>query len=178
MLPHIRCDVSIHILGHVPQGLNHILGLDDVIGSVVILQTITAAPAFNRVPPCTQRIGIGLGGTFLDHGDQFRQHILDIANNRNVHLDPFGYARRIDVNVNDLALILGKMLGVTNHPVIKPGSDSQQHIAVLHGIIGFQRSGHAQHSQKLAITPRKSTQPHQSVGTRASKHVDQLAQLV
>ena len=48
--------------------------------------------------------------------------------------------------MDDLALHRHKVLGVANHPVIKTRTHGQQHIAVLHGVVGFNRAVHAQHA--------------------------------
>ena len=66
--------------------------------------------------------------------------------------------------MNNLALVLGKVLGVANHPVVKARAHGEQHVAVLHGVVGFDRAVHAEHAKKLAITGRISAQPHQGVG--------------
>ena len=78
--------------------------------------------------------------------------------------------------MNDLALVLCKMLGVTNDAVIESGANGQQYITVLHGVVGFYRSVHAQHAQKLAITRRVGAQAHQCVGARVAQHINQRAQ--
>lgn len=46
-----------------------------------------------------------------------------------------------------------------NHPVVKAGSDGNQHVAVLHGEVGFIGAVHAEHADKLAIGGRIAPNP-------------------
>ena len=177
VLAHVGRDVGVRILGHVPQRFHHILRLDHVALAVVVLQAILLAPGFDLVPPGTQSAPIELGRAFLDHGDHFTQHVFHVADDGNIHLHPLGDARRVDVNMDDLAFVLRKVLGVSNDAVVKACTHSQQHIAVLHGVIGFHRAVHAQHAQVLAVAGRVCTQAHQGVRDRVAQHVHQGAQL-
>jgi hypothetical protein len=78
--------------------------------------------------------------------------------------------------VDDLAFVLGEVFGVANHTVVKTGANGQQHITVLHRVVGFERAMHAQHAQETAIGRRESTQTHQGVGDWNIEHVHQGAQ--
>ena len=78
--------------------------------------------------------------------------------------------------MNDLAFVLRKVLGVANHAVIKTGAHRQQHVAMLHGVVGFDRAVHAQHAQKLRVAGWECAQAHQGVGARITQHVHQRAQ--
>ena len=40
------------------------------------------------------------------------------------------------------------MLGVTDHTIIETRTDGDQHIAMLHGHVGFVGAVHAQHAHK------------------------------
>ena len=80
--------------------------------------------------------------------------------------------------MNDLAFVLRKVLGVADHAVVKTRTHGQQHVAVLHGVVGLDRSMHAQHAQKLRITGRVSAQTHQGVGAGVAQHVHQCSQLL
>jgi hypothetical protein len=56
--------------------------------------------------------------------------------------------RRVDVDVDDLALDRGEVLGVADHAVVEARAHGQQHVAVLHGVVGFVGAVHAQHAQE------------------------------
>ena len=135
------------------------------------------APAFNRLPPSRQSTGLDAGGGLADHRDQLGQHVFDVANDRDVNLDALGDAGRVDIDVDDLAVVLRKVLGVANHAVVKTCADSQQHIAVLHGVVGFDGAVHSRHTEVFAVTGREGTQAHQRIGDGVAEHVDQRAQL-
>ena len=79
--------------------------------------------------------------------------------------------------MDDLAFVLREMLGVADDAVVKTGAHGQQHIAVLHGVVGFHRAVHAQHAQELAVARRVGAQAHQGVGAGVTQHVHQGAQL-
>ena len=75
-------------------------------------------------------------------------------------------------------MILRKVLDVANHPVIKARAHRQQDIAVLHGVVGFDRAVHAQHAQVFGIAGRISAQPHQREAARRAQHIHDGAQFV
>ena len=178
MLAHIRGDVGVGILGHVPQGFDHVLRLDHLAGAHAELQAVAAAPAFDGAPPAAQGIGIGLGTGFLDHRDQLGQHFFHVANDGHIDLDALGNARRVDVDMDDLAFVLREMLGIADHAVIKAGTYGQQHVAVLHRVVGFDGAVHAQHAQEFFVAGRVSAQAHQGIGAGVAQHVHQGAQFL
>ena len=77
--------------------------------------------------------------------------------------------------MDDLAFVLREVLGVTNHAVVKTGTNCQQHIAMLHGVIGFDGAVHAQHAEKFRRARWVCAQTHQGIGTWIPEHVDQGA---
>ena len=80
--------------------------------------------------------------------------------------------------MDNLAFVLRKVLGVTNHAVVKTGTNCQQHIAMLHGVIGFDGAVHAQHAEKLRRARWVCAQTHQGIGAGIAEHVDQGAQFL
>ena len=177
MLTHIRCDVGVGILGHIPEGLYDVLRLDHLILARIVFQAVALAPDLDGLPPGAQCLTVGLGRALPNHRDHLGQHFLDIANNRDINPDALGNTRRINVNMDDLAFILGKVLGIADHAVIKTCAHRQQDIAVLHRVIGFHRTVHAQHAQKLAVARRISAQAHQRIGAGITQHIDQRTHL-
>ena len=129
-------------------------------------------------PPLAQGRSVGTGAGLADHGDQLGQHFLDVADDGHVHLHALGDGGGIDVDMDDLALHRHEMLGVADHPVVKARTHGQQHIAVLHGVVGFDGAVHAQHAEELAVAGRIGTQAQQRMRDRVAQHVDQGAQLV
>jgi hypothetical protein len=158
VLADVGRDVGVDVLGQVPQRLDDVLRLDDVQVLAVVLQAVALAPALDLLPPRAQR-PVGLGGRFLDHRDQLGQHLLHVADDRDVDLHPLGDAGRVDVDVDDLAFVLGEVLGVADHAVVEPRADGQQHVAVLHRVVGLERAVHAQHAQELGSWPEMAPRP-------------------
>ena len=70
------------------------------------------------------------------------------------------------------------MLGVANHAVVKAGTHSQQHIAILHSVVGFNGAVHAQHAEEFLVAGWICTQTHQGAGNGVAQHVHQRTQLI
>ena len=47
-----------------------------------------------------------------------------------------------------------EVLGVADHAVVEARAHGQQHVAVLHRVVGFDGAVHAQHAQELAVAGR------------------------
>jgi hypothetical protein len=76
-----------------------------------VLQAFAAAPFADLLPPAAaRRIRLRFGGVEL--GQQFDQHVLDVADDRDVDLHPLRDRRRVDVDVDDLARMLAKCFGL------------------------------------------------------------------
>ena len=178
VLTHIRSNVSFDVFGHVPQRLNHHLRFDHVCGSTVILEAIFAAPSVDRAPPVGKISRRHALRHFFDLIDHLGEHVFYVAHDRDIHLHALGNARRIDIDMNDLALVLCEMLWVADHAVIKSRTHRQQHIAVLHRVVGFHRAVHTQHAEEFFVRCRVGAQTHERVGHWIAEHVDQGAQLV
>jgi hypothetical protein len=81
--------------------------------------------------------------------------------------------------VDDLARHLGEVLRIADDAVVEAGTDRQQHVAVLHGHVGFVGAMHAEHADELLVGGRVAAQAHQGVGHREAELMpDQLGQLV
>jgi hypothetical protein len=87
-LADVRGDEGV-ALGHFPDFLDHRLRLDEQLG-VLVFQAFTAAPFVDLLPPGAKghRVRPGIGGVELR--EQFDQHVLDVAHDRDVDLDPLG----------------------------------------------------------------------------------------
>ena len=149
MLAYVRRDVGVCALGHVVQGFDHKLGLDYRLVVAVVFQAITTTPAFDGFPPTGQRLGVWLLSGFFDHVDHLDQHIFNVAHDWHVNLHALGNTGRIDIDMDDLAFVLREVLGIANHTVVKTGTNGQQYIAMLHGVIGFDGAVHAEHAEKF-----------------------------
>ena len=154
------------------------LGLDDFGIGAVVLQAVAAAPLLALLPPGVQRGRVGPGRVFAQHGNQLREHFPGVAHDGHVGLDALGNAGRVHVNVDDLALLLREVFDVADHAVVKARAHGQQHIAMLHGVVGLQRAVHAHHAHKAPVGAGERAQPHQRGGHGHIEQVFQLAQLL
>jgi hypothetical protein len=145
----------------------------------LVSQALALAPGIDLGPP-GREIASGLGARIhrsLELRNEFRQALTHITHDRHIDLDALGDRRRIDIDMDDLAGILGEVLGVSDHPVIEPRADRHQHIAVLHGEVGLVGAMHARHANKMRAAGLVATQPHQGVGAGIAEKIDQLVEL-
>ena len=176
MLANVGRDVGVAVLRQLPQLLDHVLRLDDF-AAVLVAQALALAPLIDLPPPRRERRHVGPGLSVLDLRDQLLQNVFYITDDRDVDLDPLADARRVDVDVNDLALDRREVLGVADHAVIEARADCEQHVAVLHRHVGFVGAVHAEHAKELRVAGRHRTQAHQRVRAWVAEQVDELAQL-
>jgi hypothetical protein len=174
MLAHIGGDESV-ATGDFPEFFHHELRLDQLVGTGV-LEAFAPAPGVDLLPPRGDGCGAAAAGGF-ELGDQFDQHFAHVAHDGHIHLHPFGDRRRIDVDVDDLAVGLRKMLGIADHAVIEARAHGQQHVAVLHGEVGFVGAVHAGHAHVLLPRRRIAAQAHQRVGAGRTQQIHQLGEL-
>ena len=108
--------------------------------------------------------------------NQFQQHVLDFADDRDVDTHPLADRRRIDVDVDDLALDGREMLRVADHAVVEARTDGEEHVAVLHRHVRFVGTVHAEHAEELGVARRDRAQPHQRVRAWKAEQVGEFAQ--
>ena len=76
----------------------------------------------------------------------------------NIDANILGYARRINVDMNDFS-IRSKCFDLSRNPVIEARSYSNQQITFLNGIIGISRTMHPEHIQRLGFILVVTAQP-------------------
>ena len=79
--------------------------------------------------------------------------------------------------MDDLAGVLGEVLGVADHAVVETGADGQQHVAVLHRHVGLVGAVHAWHADELAAAGGEAAQAHQGAGAGRAQLRHELVQL-
>jgi hypothetical protein len=174
VLAHVGGDEGI-ALGHFPQFLHHRLRLDHQVGRGEF-QAVAATPFVDLLPPVVQRRRVRLGIGRIELGQELDQHVLDVADDGNVHLDALGDRRWVDIDVDDLARVGGKVLRVADHAVVETGADGDQHVAVLHRHVGFIGPVHARHADEFVVAGAVGAQAHQGVGDGEAELIDQLVQ--
>ena len=117
---------------------------------------VHGTPLRYLLPPALQRSTIELFLFLLKHCQHLCQHRLNQADNRNMRIDGFTDTGRVDVDMNDGG-IRAELFSVIGHPVIKAGTDRQNEIGMVHGLVSFVATVHTQHTNKLFILSRVST---------------------
>ena len=79
--------------------------------------------------------------------------------------------------MNNLARMACKVCRVTNHTIIKTGTDRNQHIAVLHRHIRFIGAMHSEHAHKLLMRTWESPQAHERIGDWITQELCKLFKL-
>src|SRR3981189_3536339 len=79
--------------------------------------------------------------------------------------------------MDDGAVLLVEMLGITDHAVIEARADRQQHIAMLHRHVGFVRSVNAEHAQELPVRCGVTPESHQCIRAWKTEQADELREL-
>jgi len=84
-------------------------------------------------------------------------------------------SRRVDVDVNDLALHLGEMRRIADDPIIEARADGKQNIAVLHRMLAS-RCRASRACQGTAGRLRIASQAHERIGARETEQFDELGE--
>ncbi len=121
--------------------------------------------------------GSGRCGDAFDQLQHLVEHVGDVADDRHVDLDPLGDRRRIDVDVDDLAVGAEEMRRIADHAIVEARADRDQHVAVLHRHVRLDGAVHAEHAGELRVGPGKSAEAHQRVGAREAEEAHEARQL-
>ena len=78
--------------------------------------------------------------------------------------------------MDDLARTRREVRRVADHTVVETRADGDQHVAVLHGHVGFVRAVHAEHAEEFLVARAVAAQTHQRVGDRIAEQVGELVQ--
>ncbi|MNS96440.1 hypothetical protein D3C72_1307390 [compost metagenome] len=158
MLAHIRGDVGIPFCQS-PDRFDHRLRLN-VFALRVIFQALTPTPLLNLLPPVANIIQRLRGRLLRQQIQHLFQHLQRIADNRHIGRHRFGNRGRVDINVQHrrIRTVFRQIVGGA---IVKAHADGKNHIGIVHGHIGFIGAMHTQHTQRLTMRGRKSTQPHQ-----------------
>ena len=83
--------------------------------------------------------------------------------------------RRVDVNMNDLA-VLGKFFKLARNAIVKPDTEREKQIRLIDSIVCIDSSMHAQHVQRLRMSARKNAKSHHRHGHRDASPQGKLCQ--
>ena len=133
-------------LGQFVELLDHELRLDQL-ARAVVLEAILALPLLDLRPPRLQRRGVRPLRRRLQDLQHLLQHVADVADDRHVDLHALADRRRVDVDVDDLAVGAEEVLRVADHAVVEARAHGDQHVAFLHRHVGLVRAVHARHAR-------------------------------
>src|SRR3569832_1669719 len=161
VLTDVRCHEGVAV-GDLVQLLEHVLRLDDL-ARAVVLEAVHAAPFADLPPPRRERLLVWLALGGLHEADHVVQHHVDRADDGHVDLHVLRDRRGVDVDLHDLR---GRteFLHVARDAVGDARADGDQHVAVVHGLVGFIGAVHAQHAEELFVGRGIAAEAHQGIG--------------
>ena len=148
--------------------LDHELRLDEL-ARAVVAQAILALPFLDLGPPRLQRRRIRPRGRRFDELHHLGQHVAHVADDRHVDLHALGDRRRVDVDVDDLAVGAVEMRRIADDAIVEARADGEQHVAVLHRHVRLVGAVHAEHAGELRVGAREAAEPHQRVRARKAE---------
>ena len=87
----------------------------------------------------------------------------DVADDRQVGGLVLVDLRRIDVDVDDLA-VLGELAHLAGHAVVEADAEGQQQVGVVDGVVGVDGAVHAEHLQAEEMLAGEAAQAEQRQG--------------
>ena len=176
--PHlVLADVARHdrlAAGRLIQRLDHVLRLDLRVGGVLVGERVLGFPAVDPAPPGIQPRRVGADRAVLDH--QLGEHVLGVADDRDVRRHVLGDLGRIDVDVDELRARreLGELAG---DAVVEARADRADQVGLVHRVVRRARAVHAQHPQPLLVRRRERAEAHQRARHREAVAGRELGQL-
>ena len=142
-------------LGRPVHRLDHELRLDLAVLAGLVAERVLLLPAAQLLPPGVEPAGVGLQRPVL--AGQLRQHLLGVADDRDVGGDVLGDLGRVDVDVDELGARreLGQLAG---DAVVEAGADRDDQVGVVHRVVGGAGAVHAQHPEP-ALVARPGRRP-------------------
>ena len=121
-----------------------------------------------------RRSGIGADRAVLDQ--QLGQHVLGVADDRDVRGHVLGDLRRVDVDVDELRA-RRELRQLARDAIVEARAHRADQVGLVHRVVGRARAVHAQHAQPLRVRRRKGAQPHQRARHREAVGGGELGQL-
>ena len=125
------------------------------------MQALLGLPRVNAVHPGGERLGVRACLRGFKLREKLCENLAHVAHDRNVGSDVFGNRTRINVNLNDGALIFLPVGGISDHTVIKARPHGKDNVTALHRHVGFVGTVHADHAETLAVFGVKPADAHQ-----------------
>ena len=165
-------DVDVLVLRQLVETLDRVLRLDQRFRGR-IGEALAGAPGVDLLPP--RRDVRLLAGLAVPAGGQRLQRLAAVGDDRHVDADVLVDRGRIDIDV-DLLRVRREGIETARHAIVEARADAQHHIAIVHGVVGFERAMHADHAQPLRVGRRESAEAHQRGRDRPAGRFRQRAQ--
>ena len=156
--------------------LDHVLRLDQR-ALAVVLEAVLALPFLDLAPPLLESLRVRPLRRGLDQLQHLVEHVGDVADDRHVDPDALGNRRRVDIDMDDLAVSAEEVGRIADDAVVEARAYREQHVATLHRHVRLVRAVHAEHAGELRIGARKAAEAHQSIGARKAEQAHQPRQL-
>ena len=136
---------------------------------------LRARQAVDRVPPFGERGRVGPMRARPPQPHHILEHMGAIADDAEVSLDVLVDRRRIDVDVNFLRS-WRERVEAPGDAIVEARADANHQVAIVHGVVGLERSMHAKHAEPMLVGSRKGAEPQERRGDRESGRADEFAQ--
>ena len=175
VLSHVGDDNRVAVARLVPQIVDHVRGVEmSVVGQ--ILDVAHGRIALEAVDVLDPVAAIGLGHA----RQQFLQDLLQIADERDVHLHVLVDLRRIDFDV-DLLRVRRVVFQVAGHAIVEAHAEGEQQVGILNRVVHPRFAVHAHHAEiqdvrsrqcaeiREASSPRECTFSPRTLAPRAAR---------
>ena len=119
--------------------------------------------------------GLGLMRARAPQPDHILQHMRAVADDAEIDFDVLVDRGWIDVDV-DLPRLRRKGVKASGNAIVEARADADHQIAIMHGVVGLERTVHAEHAQPLLVGRRIGAEPHQRRRDRKPRRAHKLAQ--
>ena len=167
----------------------HVLRFQHLIGHAIAKRRL-GFPLGDLLLPCGEFF---LQWPLADHVGQLLERVANLAHHRQGDLAVFVDLRRVDVDVDNGA-VLAEFLDLAGHAVVKPHAKGKQQVGALghllrvalgillelaaDGPVGIGRAVHAEPAQRQLVRLRERAHAHDRAGDRDAGRCDQAAQRV
>ena len=142
-------DVDVAALGQLVKPLHRMLGLDDPI-RIAEAERVARPPAADRVPPFGERGRIGLMRAGAPQPAHVLEHMGAVADDAEIDFHVLVDRGRVDVDM-DLPRLRREGVETPGDAIVEARADADHQIAVMHGVVGLERTMHAEHAQPLPV---------------------------
>ena len=119
--------------------------------------------------------GLGLMRARAPQPHHVLQHMRAVADDAEIDFDVLVDRGRIDVDV-DLPRLRRKGVEAAGDAIVEARADADHQIAIMHRVVGLERTVHAEHAEPLLVGRRIGAEPHQRRSDRKPGRADELAQ--